>query len=48
MKNRWILLLILCLSACASHELRCDGRLQPINLPKGNASTLVDPVRSGP
>jgi len=48
MKNRWIALLLLCLTACASHELRCDGRLQPINLPKAKASTLAAPVRSGP
>jgi hypothetical protein len=30
---RTILLLSILLSACATHGVRCDQRLQPINLP---------------
>ncbi|MGA2188076.1 MAG: hypothetical protein ABSH33_06065 [Steroidobacteraceae bacterium] len=30
-------LLLLLLPACASHNVRCDGRLQPINLPGAGA-----------
>lgn len=26
-------------TGCAAHELRCDGRLEPINVPAGAAAT---------
>ncbi len=51
MKILLTLSLILWLSACASgesHEVRCDTRLQPINLPKPKNSAVVAPVRSVP
>jgi len=51
MKICWILSVILWVSACASqasHEVRCDARLQPINLPKPKSSAVVAPVRSQP
>jgi hypothetical protein len=34
---RGIFCLLLLLPACASHNVRCDGRLQPINLPGAGA-----------
>ncbi len=30
-------------SACASHGVRCDGRLQPINSPAPRAAMTVPP-----
>jgi hypothetical protein len=42
----WMSLCIL-LTACASHVVRCDSRLQPINNPKTSAATIVAP-RSAP
>lgn len=47
MRICWILSLILWVSACASqasHEVRCDARLQPINLPKPKSSAIAAPV----
>jgi hypothetical protein len=47
----WILSVIFLVSACASREpqeVRCDGRLQPINLPKSKSSALVAPARIVP
>ncbi len=34
---RVVCCLCLLLSACASHAVRCDGRLQPINPPPAGA-----------
>jgi len=51
MKILWTLSLVLWVSACASresHEVGCDSRLQPINLPKPKSSAVVTPVRSQP
>lgn len=31
---RVILCFVLLLSACAAHDVRCDGRLRPINQPE--------------
>lgn len=43
---RLIICLLLLLTACASHEVRCDGRLQRINQPtvhmQGPASTTLE------
>lgn len=37
-------LLCLALSACASHELRCEGKLEPINPPAApSAASRADP-----
>ena len=47
MKVYWILSLILWVSACASqasHEVRCDARLQPINLPEPKSSAAAAPT----
>lgn len=47
MKEMWILTMICTLSACASDEVRCDGRLQPINLPRPRIAapaTQADPA----
>jgi hypothetical protein len=30
------------LSACASHSPKCDGRLQPINLPAAGAGKAAE------
>jgi len=38
----WMSLCLL-LSACASHQVRCDSRLQPINNPKLSAAASVAP-----
>jgi hypothetical protein len=50
---RIIFCLTLLLQACASHVVRCDAHLQPINAPAaaGNAShptTAVAPARRTP
>jgi len=34
---RMIICLFLVLPACAAHNVRCDGRLKPINLPQAPA-----------
>ena len=36
---RVIYCVFLLLTGCASHTVRCDGRLQPINLPAPTAVT---------
>ena len=36
--------LALFLTACASHDVRCDGRLQPINQPEPRAQPAQSPV----
>jgi hypothetical protein len=38
----WMSLCLL-LSACASHEVRCDSRLQPINNPKASTAAIATP-----
>lgn len=45
---RFIYCLFLLLPACASHVVRCDGRLQPINQPAPPASVAprVSPAPS--
>ncbi len=46
--------LVLLLTACAAHDVRCDGRLQPINPPEPRAEPSLSPSvvaplpRSGP
>jgi hypothetical protein len=37
---RAIVLLYLLLSACASHEVRCDRRLRPINAPAARGAAV--------
>ena len=37
----------LLLPACASHTVRCDGRLQPINPPAARASA-ASPITAAP
>ncbi len=47
---RILLSLVLLLTACASHDVRCDGRLQPINPPGTHAKPslpLTGPESSG-
>ncbi len=44
---RVFLCLFLFLPACASHGVRCDGRLQPINRPMTAAAPILPP-RSKP
>jgi len=44
---RMFLCLCLLLPACASHTVRCDGRLQPINLPVARSDSRAAP-RSSP
>ena len=41
---RMIYCLFLLLPACASHAVRCDGRLQPINLPARAAAGASAPA----
>jgi hypothetical protein len=51
MKTLLTLSVIFLVSACASREpqeVRCDIRLQPINLPKSKSSALVAPARIVP
>lgn len=45
---RFIYCLFLLLPACASHVVRCDGRLQPINqpAPPASAAPRVSPAPS--
>lgn len=46
---RVIFCLFLLLPACASHAVRCDGRLLPINMPvAGAGSAGALPPRSAP
>jgi len=41
---RLLIGLSLLLTACASHDARCDGRLQPINQPEPHAQPTQSPV----
>jgi len=41
---RVLLCLCLSLAACKSHEVRCDARLQPINLPAPAVQPLSPPA----
>jgi hypothetical protein len=46
---RLLYCLLLALSACTSHVVRCDGRLQPINVPAaGAAAGSATPATRGP
>jgi hypothetical protein len=36
-----VALLCLALGACASHELRCEGKLEPINPPAPQSATTL-------
>jgi hypothetical protein len=38
---RIVFCLLLLLPACTSHAVRCDGRLQPINLPAVGAAAAT-------
>jgi hypothetical protein len=40
--------LLLLLSACASHEVRCDKRLEPINRPAPAVSQIAAPSTRSP
>jgi hypothetical protein len=44
--RRIIFILALALCACASHQVRCDRHLQPINAPAANQP--VAPAESAP
>ncbi len=47
MKTISILLLLASLPACATHGVRCDDRLQPINAPRAKvAGTATTPATS--
>jgi hypothetical protein len=37
---------ILLLTACASHDVRCDAHLRPINPPASSANTATQPAQS--
>jgi hypothetical protein len=39
---RWLFAALCVAAGCASHELRCEGRLQPINAPAAPASANRD------
>jgi hypothetical protein len=42
--KRWVaLVLFLLLAGCASHGVRCDGRLTPINASAPSASHVHEP-----
>lgn len=47
---RLLYCLLFVLSACTSHAVRCDGRLQPINPAAGVAARTMAPAtpRSAP
>jgi hypothetical protein len=42
---RLIICSLLLLTACAAHDVRCDGHLQPINLPATSAIAGVPTAR---
>jgi len=44
---RWILCFTVVLQACASHAVRCDTHLQPINAPAAK-SAPAGPAATGP
>ena len=41
---RTIVCLSLLLAACASHDVRCDGKLRPINLPSAGVAAPAAPT----
>jgi hypothetical protein len=41
---RLIICLLLLLTACGSHDVRCDGRLQRINQPASHAQASSSPA----
>jgi hypothetical protein len=45
---RLLIGLALLLTACASHDVRCDGRLQPINQPAPHAQPAQSSVLPPP
>jgi hypothetical protein len=45
--TRFILCLTVFLHACASHAVRCDAHLQPINAPADKSAAAGKPVSAG-